>query len=288
MYSGTTLTPLSGVLLGVHQKIDRTARTQLEAMLPGTIFPNYKEILHFEGNNGPDGVKRKSPAKDEPWHFMQPFDMNDTQLLDLIEYHYKELVRSLKKKDTVRASFEAAWLAHAVVDGLTPAHHYPYEEKLVELSSGRGGNETRSSIAKKLFMPGATFGEQVANNWKMWGHKGLMTTHGAFEWGFALILKTLKLESKLPPQDKIKHFEAVKLQVWFRECAQDIARMGLYDEFYAKGWTLPLTRKMRRELAPAIVHAVTLVWYGAAKEAKLKSGNNENHRWKIRRPKLRK
>jgi len=104
----------------------------------------------------------------------------------------------------------------------------------------------------------------------LWGPKGLMTAHGFFEWGFALILKTLKLEDKLPTPDKIKHFKALSLGTWYREIAQDIARMGLYDEFYVKGWTLPLTRKMRSQLAPAIVQAVTLVWYGAALDAKLK------------------
>ena len=266
MYSGTTLTPLSGHLLGAHQKIDRTARTQLETLLPNTSFPSYKSILHFEGNNGPDGVKRKSPAKDEPWHFLQPFNLKDTQLIDLVQYHYKELVRALKIKDDVRASFEAAWLAHAVVDGLTPAHHYPYEEKLMEFGVAAGD---RSSVLKKLLQPGGTIGEQLSNNWKMWGPKGLMTAHGAFEWGFAIILKTLKLEHKVPTPDKLKHFKALSLSNWFRESAQDIARMGLYDEFCANGWSLPLTRKMRRELAPAMVQAVTLVWYGAAQEAGL-------------------
>ena len=28
------------------------------------------------------------------------------------------------------AAFEAAWLAHAVTDGFTPAHHEPLEEQL--------------------------------------------------------------------------------------------------------------------------------------------------------------
>ena len=285
MYSGTTMTPFSGELLGAHQKIDRTARTQLEELLPNTSFPNWKMILKFEGNNGPDGVKRKSPGKDEPWHFMLPFDMNDTQVIDLIEYHYKELVRSLKKKDDVRSAFEAAWLAHAVVDGLTPAHHYPYEEKLMEFGVQSG---TRSSVFRKLVQPGGTIGEQLSNNWQMWGPKGLMTAHGFFEWGFALILKTLKLDHKPPTTDKIRHFKAVSLGTWYRETAQDIARMGLYDEFQEKGWTLPLTRKMRSYLAPTIVHAVTLVWYGAVCDAKLQSKGNENNFWKIRWPKLRK
>src|SRR5438270_11284163 len=132
MYSGSTLTNMSGRLMGAHQKIDRLARHQLEILFPHCRFPAAAEILHFEGGNGPDAIKRKSPAQNEPWHYLQPFDLKDTQLLDLIDHHYDQLVRALKKNDAVKAAFEAAWLAHAVVDGLTPAHHYPYEQKLVE------------------------------------------------------------------------------------------------------------------------------------------------------------
>ena len=141
MYSGSTITTFSGRLMGAHQKIDRVARRQLEQLLPRNPFPGARAILHFEGKNGPDAIKRKSPAQDEPWHYLQPFDLDDTQLIELIEDHYDKLVAALRGKDNVRASFEAAWLSHAIVDGLTPAHHYPYEEKLVELSSGRAIDE---------------------------------------------------------------------------------------------------------------------------------------------------
>src|ERR1700704_2913005 len=153
MYSGTTLTPISGRLFGAHQKIDRLSRNSLRDLAKhDAAFPGARAILHFEGVNGPDAIKRKSPARDEPWHFMSPFDSADTQLVDAITGHYDPLVAALKSKENERAAFEAAWLAHALVDGLTPAHHYPYEEKLVELSSGRGIDD-RNTISKKLFLP---------------------------------------------------------------------------------------------------------------------------------------
>jgi hypothetical protein len=60
MYSGTTLTPISGRLFGAHQKIDRVARKSFESLTPKAEFPAIKEILHFEGVNGPDAIKRKS------------------------------------------------------------------------------------------------------------------------------------------------------------------------------------------------------------------------------------
>ena len=129
MYSGTTLTKFSGRVFGAHQNIDRVARRHLAKLLPdNSAFPSIRQILHFEGINGPDGIKRKSPAVDEPWHYYNPFDRADTKLIELIQSHYANLVAALKANNQERAGFEAAWLAHAIVDGLTPAHHYPYEE----------------------------------------------------------------------------------------------------------------------------------------------------------------
>ena len=139
MYSGTTFHNKSGSVLGAHQKIDRVAYRHLQKITKQSEgFPPLKLLLHFEGKNGPDGIKRKSPAKDEPWHFYNPFDDDDTGLIEYIERHYEELVTELKKGNMERAAFNAAWLAHALVDGLTPAHHFPYEEKLIELRGGAG------------------------------------------------------------------------------------------------------------------------------------------------------
>lgn len=268
MYSGSTLNAYSGRILGAHQKIDRVARRHLDRLLPHSHFPDIKTILYFEGDNGPDGIKRKSPAKNEPWHYLQPFDLSDTQLLSLIEDHHRKLVVALKADDSVRAAFEAAWLAHAVVDGLTPAHHYPYEEKLVELRSGRG-IEDRTTIGKKLIMPGQNPSRQLRNNWLMWGPKGLFTTHAAFEAGVAMLMAPLKKKLVLPQPDKISDFQSQTLTDWFRKQAQDIAGLELYDKFYRSGWTIPLARRVRNQLAPTLVQAVTLVWYGALSEAGL-------------------
>lgn len=266
MYSGSTLTPISGRLLGAHQKIDRVARRHLKQLAPHCYFPTIKGILHFEGVKGPDAIKRKSPAKDEPWHYLQPFDMDDTQLIELIESHYQLLVKALKLKDSVRAGFEAAWLAHAVVDGLTPAHHYPYEEKLIEL---RGGESiaTRNTIRKKLVLPGETTKHQISNNWKMWGPRGLFTTHALFEWGVAILIAPSRLKWKVPTKDKVDAFTEQNISQWYRQVAQNIARMELYDEYYKAGWTLPLARRVRNQLAPALIQAVTVIWYGAARDA---------------------
>ncbi|HSX37024.1 MAG TPA: hypothetical protein VLG13_02820 [Patescibacteria group bacterium] len=266
MYSGTTLTTVSGRLLGAHQKIDRVARRHLDRLAPTCRFPSVREILHFEGGNGPDAIKRKSPAVNEPWHYFQPFDEADGQLLELIEDHYRALIACLVGGDEVRAAFEAAWLAHAVVDGLTPAHHYPYEEKLVELRSGKG-LASRTTIKEKIVMPGESRGHQVKNNWKMWGPKGLFTTHTAFEWGVATLMAPLRLKQALPAPQDVEMFLSLGPANWFRQVAQEVASMHLYDSFYESGWTTRLAKQIRRQLAPDLVRAVTTIWYGAAKEA---------------------
>jgi hypothetical protein len=248
--------------MGTHQKIDRVARRHLDRLIPQNNFPDIRSILQFEGSNGPDGIKRKSPAKDEPWHFFQPFDESDTQILVLIDEHYKKLIDMLKAGDSIRAAFEAAWLSHAVVDGLTPAHQYPYEEKLVELMNGKG-IKSRDSLMGKIVMPGSTRTLQITNNWKMWGPKGLFTTHTAFEWGVGVLMAPMTLQRALLTSDKISEFEALSLEVWFRRVGQHVAGLELYDSFYETGWTLPLARRVRRQLAPVLVQAVELVWYGA-------------------------
>jgi hypothetical protein len=266
MYSGTTLTLLSGRLLGAHQKIDRVSRRQLQNLLPESQFPSIRSILHFEGGNGPDSIKRKSPAKNEPWHFFLPFDETDTQILVQIKDHYNSLVAALKEEEDVRAAFEASWLAHAIVDGLTPAHHYPYEEKLVELMSGRG-IETRTSVKHKVVMPGETRKRQISNNWKMWGPKGLFLTHTAFEWGVATIMAPMRLVGKIPTLDELEKLDNMTLEHWYRSVAQEIAHLGIYDSFYKTGWTIPLAMRIRSKLAPNLVKAVTAVWYKAVIEA---------------------
>ncbi len=266
MYSGSTLTTYSGRLLGAHQKIDRSARRQLDRLLPANSFPKIRNILHFEGGNGPDSIKRKSPAKDEPWHYLKPYDDTDNELLELISDHYGTLVSALKKTDGVRAAFEAAWLAHAIVDGLTPAHHFPYEEKLSELRMGEG-KHTRTTVKSKLIMPGNSKRAAFKNNWKMWGPKGLFTTHSTFELGVAMLVAPMRLSHLRPKLNERTQFDSSSIQEWFRLQAQQVADLGLYDNFYKTGWTIPLARQVRKKLARTLVQSVALVWYNAEREA---------------------
>jgi hypothetical protein len=267
MYSGTTLRTSSGDLLGAHQRIDRIARRHLRRVLPGrAFFPTARMILKFEGRDGPDGIKRKSPGRDEPWHFIDPTDDNDTGLVTLIEDHMVNLERALQKRDEVRAAFEAAWLAHAIVDGLTPAHHFPLEEKLEELRGGEG-LETRTSFKQKVVLPGESRRHQVRNNWEFWGAKGVMTTHFMFEMGFATTLASLKLDKAVPSKNELIRVKQEGIGPLFLETARHIHSLRMYETFHKKGWNRSLVRLTRQELAPAIVRTVTLAWYGASLRA---------------------
>ena len=268
MYSGTTLKGSKhfDAWFGAHQKIDRTARRHLETIVPSSVFPKRKDIVRFEGMDGPDGIKRKTPAKDEPWHYFDPSDPNDTQLLDIINDHHKQLVKALRDENDARASFEAAWLAHAIVDGLTPAHHYPYEEELVRLRGG-AGIETRTSPKEKLLMPGDSIPERLSNNWQMWGDKGLLATHIAFEIGVAVMIMPLRLRNSLPTKEELDQVEKIGVQKLFVGRAKQIDDLHMYESFYKSGWTPRLAKVVRRDLVPVIVNTVTLIWYSAVMEA---------------------
>src|ERR1700743_791360 len=179
MYSGTTLKGSKhfDAWFGAHQKIDRVARQNLDTLLPETkvVLPTWRKITRVEGIDGPDGIKRKNPGGEEPWHFYDPGGDDNERILADIRGHYAGLVVALRANNDTRAAFEAAWLAHAIVDGLTPAHHYPYEEELAKLRGA--GRETRDSVKEQVLLPGKTLPKRLSNNWRMWGDKGLAATH---------------------------------------------------------------------------------------------------------------
>jgi hypothetical protein len=267
MYSGTTLHNSSGNIVGAHQKIDRSARRILEDILPEDSFPPIGLILHFEGKNGPDGVKRKSPAQDEPWHYYEPRSTNNRPFLDLLIHHYTKLVEELRTHDLESTAFEAAWFAHALVDGLTPAHHYPYEKELIKL---RGGEslETRTTIKEKLFIGGESTFDTLSRNWQMWGTKGLMTTHGSFEIGVAMIIAARRYRLKARPStEELENALTTNIVKLFEDAARDIDTLQMYQEYYALGWTKKLTREVNKVLIPRIIKTVVLAWYKAIYEA---------------------
>lgn len=252
----------SGRIIGAHQKIDRVARRHFEQyVVRGVKFPDIKNILHFEGINGPDGIKLKSPGVDEPWHFIDPNNPDDEKLKTDIMMHIKNLAIALEANDQIRAAFEAAWLSHAVVDGLTPAHHEPYDEIMAMLREEAGD---AMSVREKFIISGGGSAKQfVKNNWEYWGAGGVMTTHTLFEAGVATTIKALKFETAAPSSNDIVRLRKEGFLPLFDEALRSIVALDIYGVYKKKGWTRGIAQKTRRVLVPTIIKMVILAWLAA-------------------------
>lgn len=266
MYSGTTFRPKSGNVIGVHQKIDRVARRDLR-QLPGNDrrFPGIRDILHFEGNNGPDGIKRKSPSTDEPWHFIDPTDTTDRELITIILDHQVNLTTAIKNRDTLRAAYEAAWLSHAITDGLTPAHHYRLSDHIEKLWGKP--KEERLTIVQKNFIRGEGARDTMSRNWKYWGAKGIFITHIMFEFGIATAIKSTRFTDTGPSYEWLREAEKKTLTGVFDEAMHEIYALDMYHEYWKSGWTPKLARDTRQKLLPIIIRTVTYAWYEAQQQA---------------------
>ncbi len=264
MYAGTTFRHKSGNALGAHQRIDRVAKRHLIHRIGHSVFfPSIKTILHFEGKNGPDGIKSKSPSVDEPWHFINPETNADDPLVKTIADHLHNLSVALEARDEVRAGFEAAWLAHAIVDGLTPAHHYPMAEKVEELW-GKPHAE-RSSRLEKIMITGNGRRDTLLKNWQYWGANGVFTRHFMYEWGAATAIAAgLFKEIGLKDEDFLR-IEQEGYISFFLESVKATDEFGTYQEFIKTGWSTHLAQVTRKQLAPLIMRNVCLAWYAATK-----------------------
>lgn len=258
----------SGRIIGTHQKLDKIAYKILKEKLPeGVNFPDIKMILNFEGMGGPDGLKRKSPGVDEPMHFILP-ENDDGKLIKLIEDHQFNLRRALNKGDEVRAAFEAAWMAHAIVDGLTPAHHFPLEETQKELMTEEEFIKI-FGIPIKGIMHGRTTAETLRNNWLYWGSDGYMSKHIAFEYGVAITLSALP-GSSVAPKISSKEFKGAEIHEAFYSSLKKVAKLDMYTKFRRNGWNTELAFETKDELLPEIIKAVVLGWASSIPEVKEK------------------
>jgi len=259
------------IVFHAHQKIDKVAYRHLKSLLPEeSFFPELKQIIYFDGPNGPDSTKLKRQFNvEQPWHFIRPHDETDTRLIEQIESHYSELVSSLKKEDEVRSAFEAAWLAHAIVDGLTPAHHYPYEEELEQIM-GKNIQDRRGLIGR-AFVKGETMSQSVARSLKLIGPKGLVTTHALFEGGAYALIAPLKLDNAKPSKKDVEAIKEQGLSNYFKQAVNEVATFNLFERFYETGWTRSISLDVKNELAPRMVKTVCLAWYAAHTAATEKS-----------------
>lgn len=262
------------VVLHAHQKLDKVARNCLAELLGGdTEFPTYRDIVRFEGQNGPDSTRLKQGAgSEQPWHFYDPLDPQDTELPRIIEDHYRNLVAALSAQNRARAAFEAAWLAHALVDGLTPAHHYPYEEELKRLRGGQP-RQNRVGLRNRALVRAGTPGESIKRSVQLIGPNGLLMNHTTFEGGAYTIIQMMRFRrDAFPSEEAFKHIEQTGIAAYFTERARVVAELHQYEQFMASGWTPQLGRQVRRRLIPEMVQMISLAWYQAAKEAGLPVG----------------
>lgn len=274
MYSRATPFEKSDKMIGTHQKIDRAARLILKNIYSektnpnlDSVFPKINQILRFEGTNGPDGIKMKSPGKDEPWHFVEPYG-DLSPMIRYIENHIYNLAEAIKNQNEVRASFEAAWLAHTLTDALTPAHQYPMEDKIIELS-GKSPSE-RDKIYKKVLLPGDNWREKFKINWEYIGPKGVMSSHMLYELGVAMLISPIaprKFAHK-PTKAEIKAVINGEFIHVFEQKVKLIADQHYYDYFMKNGWTNNLARKTREDLLPEISKLVALGWLAAIVKSK--------------------
>ncbi len=273
MYAGTTFRKNSGTIVGVHQKIDKAARYHLIKHDTKKIkFPSIKDILHFEGNNGPDGLKRKGSSEDEPWHFIDPDNLSDRQLIIMINDHIYNLSSALKKGDYIKSSFEAAWLAHAIVDGLTPAHHYPLGDKIEELW-GKSHNN-RNSVKNRIVVKGSSLKDTISKNWQYIGADGVLTAHLLFEAGIASAISTSKFRYCSPNKKDYQKIQQSNFEEVYYEALSKIHKMKMYEEFGRNGWTYKLANKTKKILIPEIIRTVSLAWSYAILLAQ--ESNNES------------
>src|SRR5665213_3168665 len=165
-------------LIKTQQKIDTVGYKDLKHLLNPSPHLVLTDILHFEGRNGPDATRLKRGASEPPWHFYNPTGDN-TEFLSTLRHHYNALVRELQAGDPTRSAFEASWLAHALVDGLTPAHHFPYESELRTLY--RQEKHGRETVGSHFMVKGDNATDTVRRSFRLIGPKGLLTTHTSFE-----------------------------------------------------------------------------------------------------------
>ena len=247
MYSGFVTHRHSIRRIGIHQRLDSAAYRMVRTYFAPGSFPSVKQILHFEGVNGPDGLKIKSPGSADPDHFYDPISDTGDVPKHIIS-HYKQLVAGLEAEDMVRAAFEASWLAHYVVDGLTPAHHVLITKEIERICGGQ-------LPQKGKFKYVATGEGAVKKNWAIWGTKGIIPMHHGFEVGIAASMLGRPMRVRLDPVKLAKAREIGYLQ-YFKEEAIEVSHLGIYQEFIQKGWTASIAASVRNRIAPVAIQLV--------------------------------
>ena len=226
--------------VGTHQKFDRTAYALVQKKFAPNKFPSRSQILNFEGSGGPDGLKFKGNYSTD--HMWDPVNKIG-QLPTWIEIHYKNLVKALKEGDIVKASFEAGFMAHYLTDSLTPAHHLSHKFILEEYE-----------------------GKKYRKRWKIYGHKGLLSSHVAFETGIssAIFFTPIKVNFDEKLHSRIRK-DGIKKIVMQESLA--ISKHNIYELFLQKGWNARLAKTIKATVVKRIPQLISAAWLSAYEEA---------------------
>jgi len=268
MFSRTLLSDKKSEKIATHQRLIRIARHQTIPLLPANVdFPTAKQMIRFEGANGPDGLPGKHSITDEPHQFIDPAK-NDKKLFQHIKNHLYNAHQAYKRKNQTRFAFELAWLSHMVIDGLTPAHQQPFKDKLKELDPRTA--EEVNSLLKRIFMPGASFRDIFEKNWQRLGPRGLGTNHILFEAGIDFIVMPIRPRSypNSITVDDIKKVKAGRFLDLYWKSIQEISKLRMFERYEESSWTTELATEVREKLIPVAVRMVVLSWLAAVYKGK--------------------
>ena len=226
---------------GTHQKFDREAYRLISPYIAEGKFPLRKSILNFEGMGGPDGLKFKGKYSAD--HLWDP--INEIGYLPVwIDVHYQNLVTALKLGDIQKAAFEAGYMAHYLTDSLTPAHHLSF----------------------KLITAQYEKSNRFRKGWVIWGRKGLMTSHVAFESGVSSTVALSPLRTKFDPK-LLTQIQQKGIRAVVKEESRSIAELDLYQKFLREGWTVSLAKAVKAVVVKRTPQLIGAAWLAAYAEA---------------------
>lgn len=160
-------------------------------------------------------------------------------------------------------------MAHAITDGLTPAHHDDLAGKIEELW-GKAHHE-RDSVRDKTLIRGVNRRDTLKKNWKYWGGKGIFTAHVMFEWGVATSISPLRFDGIASDDTRYEALRHNGFRTEFLSALQRVVDLKMYEEFGRTGWTHKLAKVTQKQLIPEIVTMVALGWYQAIIDAEKKA-----------------
>ncbi|MSR68253.1 hypothetical protein EXS66_00525 [Candidatus Saccharibacteria bacterium] len=226
--------------IGTHQKFDRSAYDLLKTRVTKGKFPPRSMVLKFEGSGGPDGLKFKGNYSTD--HLWDPVNKIG-HLPHWIEVHYKNLVKALRAGDEAKAAFEAGFMAHFLTDSLTPAHHLSHKFILEEYE-----------------------GKKYRRRWKIYGRKGLLSSHVAFEAGIssAILFTSIKVKFDNNLLLAIKK-DGIREVVLSESLA--ISKHQMYEKFLDRGWSTKLAKTIKATTVKRIPQLIAAAWFSAYEEA---------------------